>query len=149
MAEEKRDSNKRLREFMFKAIKASIKGLIFYVIYLVLSMFLAPVSEIVPDIQQIVEIFVVVYICLMIIGELTSGTIFQHFFNAAKALFTILYLALSLNGGIVGMTVQDVNLAVDLRLFLAVAMLLGLLGLAKSVLQAINFLNKKSEHVRF
>lgn len=149
MAEEKKDSNKCLREFLFKAIKASTKGLIFYVIYLVLSMFLAPVSETVPNIQQIVEIFVVVYICLMIIGELTSGTIFQHFFNAAKALFTILYLALSLNGGIVGITVQDVNLAVDLRLFLAVAMLLGLLGLAKSVLQAINFLNQKTEHIRF
>jgi hypothetical protein len=149
MTEEKRDSNKRLQEFTFKALKATIKGVVFYLVYFVLSMFLAPISEIVPDIQQIIEIFVVIYIFLMIVGELTSGTIFQHFFNAAKALFTVLYLALSLNGGIVGTTVQNVNLIVDLRLFLAVAMLLGLVGFAKSVLQAINFLNEKTEHAHF
>ena len=149
MAEKRRDSNERLQEFALKILKATIKGVIFYGIYFVLSMFLAPVSEIVPNVLQIVEIFVVVYISLMIVGELTKGTIYHHFFNAAKALFAILYLALSLNGGIVGTTVQNVNLIVDLRLFLVVAMLLGLLGLAKSVLQAINFLNKKTEQVHF
>jgi len=42
--------------------------------------------------------------------------------------------------------VQNVKLIVDLHLFLVVAMLLGLLGFAKSVLQAINFLNEKVEH---
>jgi len=112
-------------------------------------MFSAPVSEIVPGFQQMIEVFVMVYIFLMIIGELTAGTIFHHFFNGTKALFVILYLVFSLNGGIVGTTVQNVNLIIDLRLFLAVAMLLGLLGFAKSVLQAINFLNEKTEHVHF
>jgi hypothetical protein len=34
-------------------------------------------------------------------------------------------------------------------LFLVVAMLLSLLGFAKSVLQTINFLNEKAEHVHF
>ncbi|MCW3994123.1 MAG: hypothetical protein NWE85_06140 [Candidatus Bathyarchaeota archaeon] len=149
MTEEKRDSNKRLQEFIRKALKATIKGVLFYGIYFVLSMFLAPVPEIVPGFQQMIEVFVMVYIFLMIIGELTAGTIFHHFFNGTKALFVILYLVFSLNGGIVGTTVQNVNLIIDLRLFLAVAMLLGLLGFAKSVLQAINFLNEKTEHVHF
>ena len=149
MTEEKRDSNKRLQEFIRKALKATIKGVLFYGIYFVLSMFLAPVSEIIPGFQQMIEVFVMVYIFLMIIGELTAGTIFHHFFNGTKALFVILYLVFSLNGGIVGTTVQNVNLIIDLRLFLAVAMLLGLLGFAKSVLQAINFLNEKTEHVHF
>lgn len=96
-----------------------------------------------------IEVFVMVYIFLMIIGELTAGTIVHHFFNGAKALFVILYLIFALNGGIVGITVQNVNLIVDIRLFLVVAMLLGLLGFAKSVLQAINFLNEKAEHAHF
>jgi hypothetical protein len=109
-------------------------------------MFLAPVSEIVPGFQQMIEVFVMVYIFLMIIGELTVGTIFHHFFNGAKALFVILYLLFALNGGTVGVTVQNVNLIVDLHLFLVVAILLGLVGFAKSVLQAINFLNQKAEH---
>ena len=145
MTEEKKDSKNRLKEFTFKALKATVKGVVFYGIYFVLSMFLAPVSEMIPGFQQTIEIFVMVYIFLMIVGELTSGTIFHHFFSAAKALFVIIYLIFSLHGGIVGITVQNVNLIVDLRLFLVVAMLLGLLGFAKSVLQAINFLNEKAE----
>lgn len=149
MTEERKDFKKRLQGFTSKALKATVKGVIFYVIYFVLSMFLAPISEMVPGLQQTIEIFVIVYILLMIIGELTSGTIFHHFFNAAKALFVILYLIFALQGGIVGMTVQNVNLIVDLRFFLIVAMLLGLLGFAKSVLQAINFINQKTEHPHF
>jgi hypothetical protein len=95
-----------------------------------------------------IETFVMVYIVLMIVGELTSGTIFQYFFNVAKALFVIGYLIASLNGGILGVTFQNVSLIVDLRLFLAIAMLLGLLGLTKSVLQAINYMSEKAEYTR-
>lgn len=145
MTEERKDFKKRLQGFTGKALKATVKGVLFYVIYFVLSMFLAPISEMVPGFQQTIEIFVMVYIFLMIIGELTAGTIFHHFFNAAKTLFVILYLIFALKGGIVGITVENVNLVVDLRFFLVVAMLLGLLGFAKSILQAINFLNKKAE----
>ena len=147
MTEENKDfKKKRLQGFIRKTLKATIKGVVFYGIYFVLSMFLAPVSEIVPGFQQMIEVFVMVYIFLMIIGELTVGTIFHHFFNGAKALFVILYLLFALNGGTVGVTVQNVNLIVDLHLFLVVAILLGLVGFAKSVLQAINFLNQKAEH---
>jgi len=149
MVEEKKDSKTRLQKITIKALKATIKGVIFYGIYFVLSMFLAPISEVVPGFQQTIEIFVIVYIFLMIIGELTSGTIFQHFFNTAKALFVILYLIFSLEGGIMSMTFQNVNLVVDLRLFLMIAILLSLLGVAKSVLKAVNFLNGKAEHQHF
>jgi len=147
MADTKSNSKKRLRGFVLKVLKATVKGIIFYAIYFVAWMFLAPIAELIPGFQQMVETFVIVYITLMIIGELTSGTVFQHFFNAAKALFVIGYLILSLQGGIFGITVENVNLMVDLRLFLIIAMLLSLLGLAKSVLQAINYLNEK-ENIR-
>jgi hypothetical protein len=98
-----------------------------------------------PGIQQVAETFMMIYIALMIIGELTSGSIFQHFFGAAKALFVIGYLLLSLNGGIFGFSLEGINLMIDLRLFLMIATLLGLLGLAKSVLQAINYMSEKAE----
>ncbi len=142
------DSNfkKNLKKIAFKALKATIKGVLFYALYLVLWMFLAPISEVFPGFQQMIEAFVMVYIFLMVVGELTSGTIFQHFFNAAKALFVICYLVLSLKGGILGVTFENVSLVVDIRLFLTVAMLLGLLGFAKSILQAINYLNEKAEY---
>lgn len=146
MAEPKKDFGKRLQEITFKALKASIKGVLFYGIYFVSSIFLAPISEIFPNFQQAIEIFVMIYIILIITEELTSGTIFQYFFNAAKTSFMISYLIFSLKSGVMGITFQGVSLIVDLRLFLVIAMLLSLLGIAKSILQAINFLNEKSEH---
>jgi hypothetical protein len=146
MADANNDFKKRARNLTFKALKATVKGILFYSIYFLLWMLVAPISEIVPGFQQMVETFVTVYICLMIVGELTSGTIFQHFFNIAKALFVIGYLAFSLKGGIFGLTFQNVSLIVDLRLFLTVATVLSLLGLAKSVFQAINYVNEKAEY---
>jgi len=148
MADTGNNFKKKIRNFTFKALKATVKGILFYAIYFVLWMFLAPISDMVPGFQQMIETFVIVYICLMIVGELASGTIFQYFFNVAKALFVIGYLIFSLNGGIFGLTFQNVSLMVDLRLFLAIAMLLSLLGLAKSVLQAINYMNEKAEYTR-
>lgn len=148
MADTGNNFKKKIRNFTFKALKATVKGILFYAIYFVLWMFLAPISDMVPGFQQMIETFVMVYILLMIVGELASGTIFQYFFNVAKALFVIGYLIFSLNSGIFGLTFQNVSLMVDLRLFLVIAMLLSLLGLAKSVLQAINYMNEKAEYTR-
>ena len=148
MADTGNNFKKKIRNFTFKALKATVKGILFYAIYFVLWMFLAPISDMVPGFQQMIETFVMVYILLMIVGELASGTIFQYFFNVAKALFVIGYLIFSLNGGILGLTFQNLSLMVDLRLFLAIAMLLSLLGLAKSVLQAINYMSEKAEYTR-
>ena len=130
---------------MFKALKATIKGVIVYVIYFVLWSFLEPVSTLIPSLRLMIETFVAVYIILMIIGELASGTIFQHFFNTAKSLFVICYMLFYLQGGIVGVTFENVNLLVDLRMFLTIAMILSLLGFAKSILQAINYMNERAE----
>jgi hypothetical protein len=146
MADAISDSKKRLRQIWFKALKAAVKAILLYALYFVLwTMFLAPVAGIVPGLQQMIETFIVVYIVLMIVGELTSGTVFEYFFHAARALFVISFLILSLNGGTIGGTFQDVNLIIDLRLFLAFAVLLSLLGFARSVLQAISFLNERTE----
>jgi hypothetical protein len=136
---------KNLRGIVFRALKAAIKGILFYIIYFVLSQLLAPVSTLVPGLQQMIETFFIVYIVLMIVGDLTSGTIYQHFFNAAKALFVIGYLLFSLRGGVFGTSFENVSLMVDLRLFLVIAVLLSLLGLAKTVLQAINYMSEKAE----
>jgi len=145
MADADSDFKRKVRNFTFKALKATVKGILFYALYFVLWTFVAPISEMIPGLQQMIETFIMVYVFLIIVSELASGTIFQFFFNAAKALFTIGYLILSLKGGTMGMTIENVNLVVDLRIFLAIAMLLSLLGLAKSILQAVNFMSEKAE----
>ncbi|MEM3457899.1 MAG: hypothetical protein QXN36_05295 [Candidatus Bathyarchaeia archaeon] len=136
----------KLKKFTFKALKATVKGVIFYVVYFVLwTMFLAQAAALVPGLQQVIEAFVMVYVILMVIGELTSGTIYRFFFDAAKALFVIGYLIFSLKGGVIDFSFENMNLLVDLRIFLSIAILLSLLGLAKSVLGAINFMSEKAE----
>jgi hypothetical protein len=145
MAEGEDDLKGKLRQITLRIVKAAIKGVIFYIVYFVLSIFLAPISELVPGFKEAIEIIAMVYISLMIVGELTSGTIFQHFFNVAKELFVIGCLILSLESGVVSVTYQQIKLTVDLRLFLIIAIFLGLLGLSKSLLQTIDFLNEKAQ----
>ena len=145
MANTNTSFKKNLRGIAFRALKAAIKGILFYIIYFVLSQLLAPVSTLVPGLQQMIETFFIVYVVLMIVGNLTSGTIYQHFFNAAKALFVIGYMLFSLGGGVFGTSLENVSLMVDLRMFLVIAVLLSLLGLAKTVLQAINYMSEKAE----
>jgi hypothetical protein len=84
----------------------------------------------------------------MVVGEITSGTIFKHFFDAAKALFVICYLILSLKGGIFSVGYQNLSLVVDFRPLIAIVTLLSLFGFAKSIFQAINFLNEKAERLQ-
>ncbi|MEM3640334.1 MAG: hypothetical protein QXH37_00180 [Candidatus Bathyarchaeia archaeon] len=146
MVEEANGFKVKFRKIAFRALKTALKGVIFYTLYLVLLMFLAPATQIIPAFQQTIETFFMIYLALMIVGELTSGTILQHFFNTAKALFIILYLILALGSGIVNLTFQGLNVLVDIRIFLIIAMLLSLLGLAKSTLQAINYLGERAEH---
>jgi len=145
MVEAKSDASKQVQNLVFRASKASAKAVIFYATYFILWSVLAPTSDIVLGFRQMVETLVIGYILLMIVGELTSGTIYQHFFNGAKALFVICYLILSLNGGMVGLTYQNVELLIDLRMFLMIVTLLGLLGFAKSLLQGMNYLIKNTE----
>ncbi|MGQ9726686.1 MAG: hypothetical protein ACUVQL_06105 [Candidatus Bathycorpusculaceae bacterium] len=141
-------SKAKLRQITFRALKATVKGVLFYAVYFFLWMFLAPLSELIPGFQQMVETFVMVYVILIIFGELTSGTIFKHFFDAAKALFVVCYLILSLKGGMFSMAYQNLSLIVDLRPFIAIVTLISLLGFAKSILQTINFINEKAEQLQ-
>ncbi|MEM3700836.1 MAG: hypothetical protein QXL57_08255 [Candidatus Bathyarchaeia archaeon] len=142
------DNKTKLRQMIFKALKATVKGTLFYVAYLFVWMFLAPISQLIPGFQQIIETFVIVYIILIIVGDLTSGTIFKHFFDAAKALFVICYLILSLKGGMFDIAYQNLSLTVDFRPLIAIITLISLFGFAKSVFQAINFLNEKAEKLQ-
>jgi hypothetical protein len=140
--------SRKIRSITFKALKATIKGVLFYALYFVLWMFIAPMASMVPSLKEVVETFVAVYIVLMIMGEFASGTIFQYFFAAAKELFIIGFLIVSLNGGLVGGSFQNINFVLDIRFLLMFAVLLGSLGFAKTVLQAINYVSEKAEYTK-
>jgi hypothetical protein len=145
MADANTSSKRNLRGIVFRALKTTVKGILFYIIYYVASQLIAPILTLVPGLQQMIETFFIIYIVLMVVGDLTSGTIYQHFFNVAKALFVIGYMLFSLGAAVFAASFGNVSLMVDLRMFLVIAVLLSLLGLAKTVLQTINYMSEKAE----
>jgi len=147
MAEKQGFFRTNFKSIMFRVLKATVKGIIFYLAYFFLwSLVLAPFAGFFPWLELSVETFVTVYIVLMVIGELTAGTVYQYFFSVARALFVVGYLILTLQGGLIDLTLNNVNLLVDLRVFLMLVTLFSLLGLAKSVLQAVNYMSDKAEN---
>jgi hypothetical protein len=146
LATEKKSTRKReIRKRLLIVAKAAIKTLVVVIIYMIVSQLLAPASSYVPGLQQMLQNFVVVYIALMVISDLTSGTIFQYIFSAARSGFVIAFLIISLKSGIFSYTFGNVSLMVDLRVILVVVMLLELLGMARSVIQEIDFISQKAE----
>jgi hypothetical protein len=139
---------KKMRKTVFTIAKTAIKTAVVCIIYVILSQVLAPLSPLIPGLQGMLQTFVVVYVALMIVGNLTSGTVFQHVFSAARCGFVMAYLIVSLNSGIFDYTFGTVSLMVDLRVFLVIVMMLEILGLAKSVILAIDFVSQKAELIR-
>lgn len=106
-------------------------------------------SELAPEIfssyEQLLPVFVAIVLFFVVASELASGTIFQHAFNIGKALILMIFIVYALQGGIISIDIMNIHLLADLRIYLAMLLTIDLLGLAKSVLQAINFLSEKAE----
>jgi hypothetical protein len=133
------------RKLIFNAVKAVVIATIIYVAYYFLWSLISPLGQAIPWLQQSIETFVMVYLALMIIGDLTSGTIYHYFFGTGKALFVIGYLLLTLKTGMLTANYENVRLFIDLRLFMIATMMLSLLSVAKSVLQTLDFMHQKAE----
>jgi len=145
MASEHVGVKKRIRKIVFTISKATVKTAVILIVYVIVSQLLAPVSPLVPGLQEMLRTFVIVYISLMIVSDLTSGTILHYIFGAARCGFVMAYLIVSLNSGIFDYTFGNLSLIVDVRLFLVIVMLLEVLGMAKSVIQALDFVGQKTE----
>jgi len=138
-----------------RVIKAVIKGLLYVVLMYVVPMFLISLvsgfaPEVFSDYGQVVTLFAAVLIFFAVASELTSGTIFQHALNIGKALILIVFLVVALDGGVVKMNLSiaeglPLSITADLRVYLLMLIAIDLMGLARSVLQAVNFLSEKAE----
>lgn len=133
-----------------KIAKAVIKGLLVLVFfYIIPTMLLSSLSELSPEIasryEQLLLTFVAIILFFTVASELTAGTIFQHGFNIGKAIILMIFIIFALEGGIVFLDMQGLQLVADLRIYLAMLLTIDLLGLAKSVLQALNFLSERTE----
>ncbi len=150
------ESSKSFLKKMFPRIaKAAFKGILYFVIFYVFPVFLlSQVSKLAPQLfagyGQTLFMFAAVLIFFAVASELTSGTIYQHALNIGKAIILIVFFVLALNGGIIKLDLdlietQRISILADVRTYLLMLIAIDLLGLAKSVLQAVNFLSEKAD----
>ena len=137
-----------------KVVKAVIKSVFWLILMYVLPFLMfsslssalpAGVSNVLSPYEQIFGTFTIVIIFFVFASEITSGTIFQHMFNIGQALVLMVLIVISLEGGIIKMDFQNVHITANLTFYLLMLLTIDLVGLAKSVLQAINFLSEKAE----
>ena len=141
----KKNKNSIFKEITYRVLKASLKTILIYVIYILITPMLAPITEILPDLMSSIEAFAIIFVALMFLSDLTENTIFQYFFNTAKQIYIIGYLLLSMGDGVMSLSYESLSLTVNLTIFYGIAILLSLLGLARSILQAIEYMGKKAE----
>ena len=144
MTEEKKKKN-LVKDVSFRVVKATVKAILVYLLYFLLAPMLAPLLGLIPGIIESIEAFVAVYIVLMILSDLTERTVFQYFFSTARTLFFMAYLLLSMGDGAISTSYENFSLTVNLTLFYTIAVTLSLLGIASSILQAINFMSERAE----
>ena len=145
MAEQKKERKNFVKDVSFRVVKATVKAILVYLVYFLLAPMLAPLFGLIPGFMESIEVFVAVYIALMILSDLTAKTVFQYFFQTARDLFFMGYLLLSMGNGVFNTSYENFSLTVNLTLFYTVAVLLSVLGLARTILQAINFMHERTE----
>jgi hypothetical protein len=128
-----------------RVLKVVAKSLIVIILFLVFSQMLAPLNQVFPQANSLIETYVMVYVVFIVLGELTKGTIYQYGLGMGKAFFFIGYTIYALNSGIITETIQSVTFSVNLEIFLIMIILIGTLDFAKSLLQIINYMATKAE----
>lgn len=136
-----------LKKMIPKVLKATVMGLLwFFLLYALPTLFLSELlEEVLPGYTQLLSIFAIVIVFFVVVSELLAGTIFQYAFNIGKALVFMAFFIYALNGGFIAFDLEFVHIEADLRVYLAMLLTIDFLGLAKSLLQAVDFLGKKTE----
>ena len=135
----------KVREWALRVAKATVKAVLVYLLYLVVAPFLTLFAAYVSGLSEMIEVFVAVTIVLMVLSDLTVNTVYQCFLNAGRAIFTVAFLVFALGDGVFNVAYEGFSVTVNLTAFFLIAASLGLLGLAKSVLQAIHFMSERAE----
>jgi len=149
-----KEERKLLSSIVPRAIKAALWGFITFLMYYIpYRLLLIPAlmfPEIFPlGINTLFNAFVAIAVFFAVAVQLFSGTILQHVFGVARALTLIVYFIYAFEGGIITLTPSigeaTLKIIADIRIFLAMLILIYLLGLAKSIIQAINFLASEKD----
>jgi len=138
-----------VKKILPKVFKAALFAVITYLPMYFLSTLISPIKPYFPWYEPLTNIFAAVFIFFLVAGVFSSGTIFQYVFGVARTLVLMVFFICVLNGGIIALTVpfegSSVNIMLDVTVVLAMLVLICLLGVAKNVVQAIDFVSSKAE----
>ena len=145
MDDAKKARQNKVKDIAFRIAKATLKATFVYLLYFFAVPLLTPLFAVVPGFMATIEVFVTIVIILMILSDLTERTIFHCFFNAARALFIIAYIVFSMGDSVISVPADNFTLTVNLSILYTISALLGLLGLAKAIMEAIHFMSERAE----
>lgn len=133
-----------IRVLIPRIVKALVKTVIIYIIFAIFSTFMIPFEGI-YNYETLFTVLFALYLLFVFIIELTRDTIFHHIFSIANSLMIVFYFSYVLNTGVINFTVEQINLMIDVRFFLALFVIGGMLGFAKSILQLLSWMNEREE----
>jgi len=133
------------RNLARRILKAGIKAVLIYIVYFIFMLLVQPFFEFIGQYSLLIDMFFTVLIVFTFLIELFSGTIIKYIIEFSKSLFIIFYFVAALNSGIIDVSMENVSIIVNLRFFLLMLVLISVIGMAKTVLSAVNFLHEKSE----
>lgn len=146
---EKGNAKTFLRKIMPRVFKAALLAVLTYLPMYFLSALIRPLQPFFPWYEPLTNIFAATFIVFLVVGVFSSGTIFQYVFGVARMLVLMLFFICVLNGGVITLALPiegvSVNIMLDLTVVLAMLALTCLMGIAKNVIQAIDFVSGKVE----
>ncbi|KPV63442.1 MAG: hypothetical protein AOA66_0918 [Candidatus Bathyarchaeota archaeon BA2] len=146
---EERNTKLFVKKIVPRVFKAALLAVITYLPMYFLSTLISPIQPFFPWYEPLTNIFAAVFIFLLFVGVLSSGTVFQYVFGVARNLALMIFFIYVLNGGVIALTVPfegaSVNIMLNATVVLAMLVLTCLLGIAKNVVQAIDFVSSKVE----
>jgi len=142
----------KVREVVKRVLDAAVWALImggeFLLIYRLTGV-AEQMAPIVPQGELIITSLAAVFIAFEVAIRLLKGTIFSYALDGARAIASVAILAYTTNFGVVDMVMPlegvTLRLSINFQPILAAFMLLGIVSLAKSIMEAVGFASKKLE----
>ena len=140
-----------LKKAFPRVIKATVWGVLTFVVVYWLPMMLYPADMLPFDYATPLFNFAMIVVFFTVVGQLFANTIIGCGFGVAKAIVLIAYFFAVSEGGVFRVTLPiselTVNLTVDISILLLMIVSVNLFNIAKNLLAAIVLLTKKSTNL--
>lgn len=132
-----------------RVVKAAFFGGLYFLLEFYLPLQILPIEEMPWGYSSLFYLPVAAFIIFEVVIKLTSGTIFEHGFAAARAFIIMALLVYLSQGGIMNIEVPlgetFLQVTVDFRIYLVIFLFTSLLGFTANILRAIGYLSEKVE----